>query len=62
MSEINARDEEIARMRNIVMSNQDEMKLLTVSREQFRKSNEKLQERLDVREKEVENLKKKIEQ
>lgn len=33
MNEINARDKEIERMRNIVNTNSNEMKMLTVSRE-----------------------------
>jgi hypothetical protein len=33
MNEINSRDEELARMRAQVMGMQDEVKLLTVSRE-----------------------------
>jgi hypothetical protein len=36
MSEINQREEELGRMRAQVMNMQDELKLLTVSREQFR--------------------------
>ena len=33
MSEINQREEELGRMRAQLLNNQDEMKLLTVSRE-----------------------------
>jgi len=36
MTEINQREEELGRIRAQLMNNQDEMKLLTVTREQFR--------------------------
>jgi hypothetical protein len=44
MTEINQREEELGRIRAQLMNNQDEMKLLTVTREQFRQQKEQLAE------------------
>lgn len=60
MTEINQREEELGRIRAQLMNNQDEMKLLTVSREQFRQQKEDLQDKLKVRDAEVDRLNKRL--
>lgn len=42
------------------MNNQDEMKLLTVTREQFRQQKEMLAETLKTRDDEIDNLKRRM--
>ena len=54
MSEIHQREEELGRIRAQLLSNQDEMKLLTVSREQCRQQAEKLAEQVRERDRELE--------
>ena len=56
MSEINQREEELGKMRAQLLNNQDEMKLLTVSREQLRQQKEKFEEQLKARDQELEKL------
>ncbi len=56
MTEINQREEELGRVRAQLLSNQDELKLLTVSREQFRQLSEKLSSGLKERDSELERL------
>ncbi len=60
MTEINQREEELGRIRAQLMNNQDEMKLLTVTREQFRQQKESLAEKLKDRDSEIDRLKKKL--
>lgn len=60
MTEINQREEELGRIRAQLMNNQDEMKLLTVSREQFRQQKEALADKLKDRDAELERMKKKL--
>lgn len=60
MQEINQREEELGRIRAQLMNNQDEMKLLTVTREQFRQQKEALVISLKERDSEVERLNKKL--
>ncbi|CDW91378.1 UNKNOWN [Stylonychia lemnae] len=62
MAEINQREEELGRMRAQLLNNQDEMKLLTVSREQNRQQKETLQEQLKLRDGELDKLRKKVEE
>ena len=60
MQEINQREEELGRIRAQLMSNQDEMKLLTVTREQFRQQKEALAEQLRERDEECDKLKRRM--
>ncbi len=46
MGEINAREEELGKMRSQIISHQDEAKMLTVSREQCRSQSEALQQQM----------------
>ena len=62
MSEINQREEELGKIRAQLMSNQDELKLLTVSREQLRQQKEVLAVQFRDRDSENERLKKKVEE
>ena len=60
MQEINQREEELGRIRAQLMNNQDEMKLLTVTREQFRQQKEALTEQLKVRDEECDRMKRRM--
>lgn len=60
MQEINQREEELGRIRAQLMNNQDEMKLLTVTREQFRQQKEALTEQLKVRDEECDKMKRRM--
>ena len=60
MTEINQREEELGRVRSQLLSNQDEMKLLTVSREQCRQQSEKMSAMLKERDSELERLRSKV--
>lgn len=60
MTEINQREEELGRIRAQLMNNQDEMKLLTVTREQFRQQKESLTEKLKDRDSEIDKLNRRL--
>lgn len=60
MTEINQREEELGRIRAQLMNNQDEMKLLTVTREQFRQQKESLAEKLKDRDTEIDKLNRRL--
>ena len=60
MTEINQREEELGRIRAQLMNNQDEMKLLTVTREQFRQQKEALAEQLKERDTEAEQMRRRL--
>ena len=60
MTEINQREEELGRIRAQLMNNQDEMKLLTVTREQFRQQKEQLAEKLKDRDSEIDKLNRRL--
>ncbi|TNV79973.1 hypothetical protein FGO68_gene1178 [Halteria grandinella] len=60
MTEINQREEELGRIRAQLMNNQDEMKLLTVTREQFRQQKEALAEKLKDRDGEIDKLNRRL--
>jgi len=60
MTEINQREEELGRIRAQLMNNQDEMKLLNVTREQFRQQKEALTEKLKQRDTEIDRLKRRL--
>jgi chromosome segregation ATPase len=60
MTEINQREEELGRIRAQLMNNQDEMKLLTVTREQFRQQKEALAEKLKDRDSEIDKLNRRL--
>jgi hypothetical protein len=60
MTEINQREEELGRIRAQLMNNQDEMKLLTVTREQFRQQKEQLADQLKQRDSEIDKLKRRL--
>ena len=60
MSEINQREEELGRMRAQVMSMQDELKLLTVSREQYRQQFDVLNNQMGDKDKQIDQMSKKL--
>eukprot|EP00347_Sterkiella_histriomuscorum_P013860 403363090 len=62
MSEINQREEELGRMRAQLLNNQDEMKLLTVSREQLRQQKDALTEQMRTKDMESDKLRRKCEE
>ena len=60
MTEINQREEELGRMRAQVMSMQDELKLLTVSREQYRQQFDVLNNQMGDKDKQIDQMSKKL--
>ena len=60
MTEINQREEELGRIRAQLRNNQDEMKLLTVTREQFRQQKEAIAEQLKQRDAEIDKMKRRM--
>jgi len=55
-TEINKREEELAKMRQQVMSNADELKTLTVQKEQFKQQKDLYSNQIDELQKEIQRL------